>query len=109
MTIELMEKIAAALPQNSNVLAELVDEMNIEKLASEVNIYEQTSYKKLINDVVDILGKSRKFMSLADIKEASSYRYIDRNIMSRIADADSRIVKRKIHGRNYYCLHPSLW
>lgn len=109
MTIELMEKIAAALPQNSNILAELVDEMNIEKLASEVNVYEQKDYKKLINDVVDILSKSRKFMSVEDIKEASSYRYINRNVMSRLADVDSRIVKRKIHGRNYYCLHPSLW
>lgn len=104
-----MEKIAAALPQNSNVLAELVDEMNIEKLASEVNIYEQKDYTKLRNDVVDILSKSRKFMSVEDIKDASSYRYIDRNVMSKLADVDNRIVKRKIHGRNYYCLHPSLW
>lgn len=108
MTIELMEKIAAALPQNSNILAELVDEMNIEKLALEV-AYKQENCQKLLNDVVDILSKSRRFMSVWNIKAASSYRYINPNLMSRLADIDSRIVKRKINGRNYYCLHPSLW
>ena len=113
MTIELMEKVLATLDSNSHLYEEIANEITIEHMVEDAEATGGVE-ENVVNALVDYLREKGGFVSGMTIKHFFEKNpainnerfYFSYGQLSHIADGVDEIVKRKIHGRYYYCYNP---